>query len=137
MLNITIKKLTESFASAIPGVDGRVAISHLNFVVYIVFHFFGDNKQTSIAGMRRAMIKGVGTNISRGAFWERLAGNRLKNTMELLVETLMRNTIGIALINSNILQLLKISGILLLDSTTHNYLMTLKKNFQEQELKRV
>ena len=55
--------------------------------------------------------------ISRGAFWERLAGNRLKNIMESLVENLMAQSIGAALYASDTLRLLKVTGILLLDSS--------------------
>jgi hypothetical protein len=55
----------------------------------IVFHFLGDAKQSSLASLRRLMMAETNIYISRGAFWERLAGNRLKNIMESLVENLM------------------------------------------------
>jgi hypothetical protein len=79
MLNAKIiENLTESFSSIVPKSDKRVNISHLQFVVFIVFHFLGDAKQSSLAGIRRFIIAETDTYISRGAFWERLAGNRLK-----------------------------------------------------------
>ena len=56
-------------------------------------------------------------SISRGAFWERLAGNRLNKIMRSLVEELMSNTVGIALYDSNILQLLNILEIYIIDSS--------------------
>ncbi len=100
-----------------PKNDKRVNISHLQFVVFIVFHFLGDAKQSSLASLRRLMIAETNINISRGAFWERLAGNRFKKMMESLVEKLMSNTIGSALIACDILRLLKVTGILLIDSS--------------------
>jgi hypothetical protein len=112
-----IENLTESFSSIVPKSDKRVNISHLQFVVFIVFHFLGDTKQSSLAGIRRFMMAETNTYISRGAFWERLAGNRFKKIMESLVEKLMSNTIGLALTASDILCLLKVTGILLIDSS--------------------
>ena len=112
-----IEGLTESFSSVVPKSDKRVGIPHLQFVVFIVFHFLGDAKQSSLAGIRRFMMAETGTYISRGAFWERLAGNRLKKIMESLVEKLMSNSIGAALFTNDILRLLKITGILMLDSS--------------------
>jgi hypothetical protein len=113
-----IENLTESFSSVVPKSDKRVNISHLQFVVFIVFHFLGDAKQSSLASIRRFMIAETNTQMSRGAFWERLAGNRFKKIMESLVEKLMSNTIGLALISSDILRLLKVTGVLLIDSST-------------------
>ena len=51
-----IENLTESFSSVVPKSDKRVNISHLQFVVFIVFHFLGDAKQSSLAGIRRFMM---------------------------------------------------------------------------------
>jgi len=112
-----IETLTESFSSIVPKSDKRVEISHLQFVVFIVFNFFGDTKQFAIDGMRRFMMEATNIHISKGSFWERLAGNRFKKIMESLVEKLMSNSVGKALCDSNILQLLKVSGICLLDSS--------------------
>jgi putative transposase len=105
------------FSSVVPKKDGRVKISHLDFVVYLVFNFFTDNKQNSLEGMRRKIEEKTNILISRGSFWERLASNRLKKIMESLVAQLITNTIGIALENHKILELLKITGILIFDSS--------------------
>lgn len=68
-------------------------------------------------------------SISGGAFWERLAGDRLKNIMQSLVEELMSNTVGKALYDSNILQLLKVSGIYIIDSSIITLCDKAMKNF--------
>jgi len=101
----------------------------LQFVVHIVFNFFTDNKQYSIAGMRRTIKENTGISISRGAFWERLAGNRLKKIMESLVSLLMTRTIGAALATNQILELLKIAGILVFDSSTITLMDIAEKEF--------
>jgi hypothetical protein len=124
-----INKLTELFSSVIPKNDARVNITHLQFVVCFVFNFFTDNKQYSIAGIHRMIESLTGLTISKGAFWERLAGNRLKNIMESLVAALMTNTIGTALATNQMLQLLKISGIFILDSSTVTLKDLAKKHF--------
>lgn len=113
-----IENLTKSFSSVVPKSDKRVNIPHLQFVVFIVFHFLGDAKQSSLAGIRRFMMAETKTYISRGAFWERLAGNRFRKIMESLVAQLMSNTIGLALATSDILHLLKVTGVFLVDSSS-------------------
>jgi len=112
-----IENLTESFSSVVPKSDKRVNISHLQFIVFIVFHFLGDAKQSSLAGLRRFMMAETMIYISRGAFWARLAGGRFKGIMESLVEQLMSKSIGAALFASDILRLLKVDGVLMIDSS--------------------
>lgn len=117
------------FSSVVPQNDGRVKISHLQLAVHFVFNFFTDNKQFSVGGFYRSVKEKTGISISRGAFWERLAGKRFKNIMESLVAALMANTIGAALSTNQILQLLKIAGILILDSSTITLTDLAKKHF--------
>lgn len=112
-----------------PKNDGRVKISNLQIIVHLVFIFSTDNKQSSIAGMLRAIKEKTGISINRGSFWERLAGNHLKNIMESLVAALMTNTIGAALSTTQMLQLLKVDGILILDSSTITLTDLAKKHF--------
>ena len=63
------------------------------------------------------MMAATNISISSGAFWERLAGNRFKKIMLSLVEELISNSIGKPLHDSNILQLLKVTGIYVIDSS--------------------
>lgn len=79
--------------------------------------------------MRRKIEEKTNISISRGSFWERLAGNRLKNIMESLVAKLIANTIGMALTNHKILELLKITGLLIFDSSTITLTDSAGKNF--------
>ena len=81
----------------------------------MVVEFLGDAKQSSLASLRRFIMAETSIYISRGAFWERLAGNRFKKIMESLVEKLMSHSIGAALLASDILRLLKVTGIFLID----------------------
>ncbi|MDQ7091059.1 MAG: hypothetical protein Q9M50_10520 [Methylococcales bacterium] len=74
-----------------------------NLLFSLSLIFLGDAKQCSLAGIRRSIMDSTAISISRGAFWERLAGNRLNKIMRLLVEELMSNTVGTALYDSNIL----------------------------------
>ena len=124
----TIKNLRDSFESVVPKSDGRVVIPHLEFIVTIVFNFIGDKKTSSLDAIRRSMKVITGIHISRGAFWERLAGNRLRKMMESLVERLMSNTIGTALLASDMLNSLNVLGILILDSSTITLTDGAKKN---------
>lgn len=117
------------FSSVVPKKDGRVKIDYLDFVVYLIFGFFTDNKQNSLEGMRRKIEEKTNILISRSSFWERLAGNRLKNIMESLVSKLIANTIGMALINHKILELLKISGLFIFDSSTITLSDSAEKHF--------
>lgn len=114
-----ITKLIKSFSSVIPNkTDNRIKLSCIQLVSYIVFHFLGDNKQSSIEGMRRKIMLETKITISRSAFWDRLAGNRMKIILESLIEQLMANTVGTALIAKDMLKLLNVTGIFLLDSTS-------------------
>lgn len=112
-----------------PTSDRRVKISHLQFVVFVVFHFLGDAKQSSLASLRRFIMAETSIYISRGAFWERLAGNRFKKIMESLVEKLMSHSIGAALLASDILRLLKVTGIFLIDSSSIKLSDEARKHF--------
>jgi putative transposase len=106
-----------------------VGISHLEFIVHLIFNFFTDNKQSSLEGMRRALKAATEKSISKAAFWERLAGERLRKIMESLVAELIKNSIGSALSNHQILELLKISGIYIFDSSTIILKDLAKKHF--------
>lgn len=125
----SINQLIELFLSIIPKNDNRIKIGYPEIVAYLVFNFSTDNKQSSIDGIRRKILAKTGLSISRGAFWERLAGNPLKKILESLVLTLMANTIGVALSTSKTLDLLKIAGIFIVDSSTIILTDSAEKNY--------
>lgn len=125
--NETIKKLTETFKKIIPETDKRMLITPLVYIVSLVFKFLGDSKSSS--GLYQNLLNVSQQHMSRGSFWERLAGDRLRKTMENLVAALMVSSIGAALTTSQILKQLKVIGIFLLDSTTVALPKSAKKDF--------
>lgn len=113
-----ISKLANLFLSKARKKDGRMKASDIEIIAILVFIFAGDNKQDSISGIYRAFIKFASESINRGSFWERLAGNPLRKTLENIVAALIADTIGVAVETTQILSLLKITGIYLLDATS-------------------
>ncbi|MGK5091690.1 hypothetical protein WDW89_06690 [Deltaproteobacteria bacterium TL4] len=113
-----LKQIKQELATIIPAKDGRSPISPLAFVVNLIFCYLGDTKKTSLETIRRQMMGRLKTNISRGAFWERLARNRLKHFLIMVVSTLISKLSGCLMIGSEILPILGISGILLVDSSS-------------------
>jgi siroheme synthase (precorrin-2 oxidase/ferrochelatase) len=50
-----------------------------------VFCYLGDSKTFALEAIRRFMKAALDKEISRSAFWERLAGDRLKNQLRRVV----------------------------------------------------
>jgi siroheme synthase (precorrin-2 oxidase/ferrochelatase) len=61
----------------------------LEFIVCLVFCYLGDSKTFALEAIRRFMKTSLDKEISRSAFWERLAGDRLKNHLRNVVAELM------------------------------------------------
>lgn len=123
----SIKKLTELFKTIIPDADKRMNMSPLQIVVSIVFHFLGNSKSSD--GLYQSLLDITQKYMSRGSFWERLAGNPLRKTMENLVAALMVSTIGVAMTTTQILEQLKVVTIFILDSSTIKLPNSAKKKF--------
>ena len=85
----TLDVLKQCFEQIIPSQDGRTPINPLSFVVCLVFCYLGDSKTFSLEAIRRFMKSQLNTGISRSAFWERLARDRLKNYLGQVVAKLM------------------------------------------------
>ncbi len=49
----TLKQLRQCFKDIIPEVDGRTVIQPLEFVINLIFCYFGDTECTSLEGIRR------------------------------------------------------------------------------------
>ena len=73
-----LETLKQTFEEIVPSVDGRTAINPLAFIVTLVYCYLGDSKTFSLESIRRFMMAALEHTISRSAFWERLAGDRLK-----------------------------------------------------------
>ena len=108
----------QSFIDKVPSNDRRVGLSHLEFVCGLVFCFIGDTKTSSVEAMRRFMISAFETRISKSAFWERLSRPRLKNILHELLAALMAQLPSVTVIGEEILTQLKITSILLIDSSS-------------------
>lgn len=115
---ITLKRLKQSFQRVLPQEDARTQISPLNFVTGIVFCFLSDTKSFGLEAMRRFLISRFEVSISKGAFWERLSGQRLKTMLEEVLAELMTRLSCQAVSDLRGLSQLKVKGIYLLDSST-------------------
>ena len=81
--------LKQCFEKIIPSQDARTAINPLSFVICLVFCYLGDSKTFSLEAIRRFMKSQLNTDISRSAFWERLARDRLQDYLSHVVAELM------------------------------------------------
>lgn len=85
----TLEVLKQAFEKIIPRQDARTTVTPLEFVVCLVFCYLGDSKTFALEAIRRFMKAQLGRHLSRSAFWERLAGDRLKTHLRALVAELM------------------------------------------------
>lgn len=81
--------LKHCFEKIIPSQDARTTINPIEFVVCLVFCYLGDSKTFALEAIRRFMKSQLNREISRSAFWERLARDRLKSYLRQVVAELM------------------------------------------------
>ncbi len=112
-----LNTLKQSFEKVVPKHDGRVKLPHLEFLSGLIFFFLGNTKSFSLESMRRDLISTFVVHLSKGAFWERLAGHRLKKILYDLLEDLMQKLPAQALIVPEILDKLSVSHIRLVDAS--------------------
>lgn len=113
-----LEVLKQCFEKVVPSLDTRTKISPLAFVVSLVFCHLGDSKTFSLEAIRRHMKAQLNQNISRSAFWERLSRDRLKKYLKAVVAELMSQISTFALIRTELLRPLGVSGIWLVDSSS-------------------
>jgi len=106
------------FEQVIPAQDKRTKLFHLEFISGFIFFFLGDTKTFSLEAIRRFMICTFEIRISKGAFWERLSRNRLKNILHDMLAELMKKIPSLAIVGEEILDKLKVTSILLMDSSS-------------------
>jgi len=121
--------LKQTFVHAMPTHDKRTTLSHLNFVSGFVFCFLGDTKTFSLEAIRRFMIGTFEIQISKGAFWERLSRNRLKNILHNILGELIIKTPSLATVGEEVLYALNVFSILLIDSSSISLWDGAKKDF--------
>ena len=115
---IILEILKQTLKNAIPTHDRRTTLPHLEFVCGIIFCFIGDTKTSSIESIRRFMIYTFEVRISKGAFWERLSRKRFKNILQTILADLIKKMPSLTIIGEEILDKLKVSSILLIDSSS-------------------
>ena len=115
---IILEILKQTLKNAIPTHDRRTTLPHLEFVCGIIFCFIGDTKTSSIESIRRFMIYTFEIRISKGAFWERLSRKRFKNILQTILADLIKKMPSLTIIGEEILDKLKVSSILLIDSSS-------------------
>ena len=114
----TLKSLKQSFCQVLSASDGRTSLSPLEFVTGIVFCFLSDTKSFGLESLRRFLMAQHQVSISKGAFWERLAGEALKAQMYAVLAQLMKRLASTAIVGESVAKQLGVSGIYLIDSSS-------------------
>lgn len=127
--NNSLDVLKKSFEKIVPSQDGRTAISPLEFIVCLVYCYLGDSKTFALEAIRRFMKSSLDKQISRSAFWERLAGDRLKNHLRLVVAELMANLTNSITVGHQLLKHLGVTAIWLTDSSSIKLWASAKNHF--------
>ncbi|HJW30779.1 MAG TPA: IS4 family transposase [Saprospiraceae bacterium] len=110
--------LKQCFEKIIPSQDARTAINPLSFVVCLVFCYLGDSNTFSLEAIRRCMKSQLNTDISRSAFWERLARDRLKEYLGPVVAELMVTLTSSVLRGNQLLKSLDVLAIWRVDASS-------------------
>ena len=123
--------IKECFSKVLPNKeDKRTKIQPLDFIVNLVFCYFGDSRTFSLEAIRRAIMYSFEEEYSRGAFWERLSRPRLKEFLKNIVAELMGNLrASVGIIRKEILVSLGVKGIQLIDSSSITLKEGAKKSF--------
>lgn len=116
--NNILNVLKQCFETFIPAEDARTRITPLEFAINLVFCYLGDSKTFSLESIRRSMMGHLNKSIGRGAFWERLSGNRLKRNLQDVITELMARLATSVQVNGTILKRLGVTAIELVDSTS-------------------
>jgi putative transposase len=118
MMGSIFEIMKQAFERVIPAQDGRTDISPLMFLVVLVFSYLGDSKTFSLECIRRTMQSHLNKKISRSAFWERLSRRRLKQHLRAVVAELMKAFSAKTLRCEKLLEQLKVTAILVHDSSS-------------------
>lgn len=127
--NDSLEILKRAFENHVPAPDKRMTITPLEFMVQLIFCYMGDSKTFSLESIRREMMGNLMKKISKTAFWERLEGNRLKKSLEMILAELMTEFSGRLLMGKDILNQLKVDAIWTVDSSTIRLGKKAKANF--------
>ena len=95
----------------------------------MVFCYLGDSKTFALEAIRRFMKAALDKEISRSAFWERLAGDRLKNQLRRVVAELMVTLTSPITRGGQLLKQLGVTDIWLHDSSSITLCASAKERF--------
>lgn len=113
-----IKDISEKF-NLIPNPDSRAKIGTGSIISILVFFFMRDRGNIrTLESLRKLVQESFKTTLSRGGFWERLATNKLRSTIEVFTCSLIQSTVFKLGITKDLLEILKVSSILLIDSSS-------------------
>ena len=124
-----LEVLKQCFEKIVPSQDGRTTINPLEFIVCLVFCYLGDSKTFALEAIRRFMKAALDKDISRSAFWERLAGDRLKNYLRCVVAELMVTLTSPITRGGQLLKQLGVTDIWLHDSSSITLCASAKEHF--------
>jgi hypothetical protein len=124
-----LEVLKQCFEKMVPSQDGRTTINPLEFIVCLVFCYLGDSKTFALEAIRRFMKAALDKEISRSAFWERLAGDRLKNQLRCVVAELMVTLTSPITRGNQLLKQLGVTDIWLHDSSSITLWASAKEHF--------
>jgi hypothetical protein len=127
--NNPLDVLKECLEKVVPSQDGRTTINPLEFIVCLVFCYLGDSKTFALEAIRRFMKASLDKQISRSAFWERLAGDRLKNHLRGVVAELMVTLTSSVTVGHQLLKHLGVTAIWLTDSSSIKLWASAKNHF--------
>jgi len=121
--------LKQSFEKVIPAEDARTTITPLEFAINLVFCYLGDSKTFSLESIRRSMKSHLHKSIGRGAFWERMSGNRLKRNLQDVITELMVRLATSLRVSETILKQLGVTAIEIVDSSSITLLAGAENTF--------
>ena len=124
-----LEVLKQCFEKIVPSQDARTTINPLEFIVCLVFCYLGDSKTFALEAIRRFMKAALDKEISRSAFWERLAGDRLKNYLRHVVAELMVTLTSPITRGGQLLKQLGVTDIWLHDSSSITLCASAKEHF--------
>jgi len=124
-----LEVLKQCFEKIVPSQDARTTINPLEFIVCLVFCYLGDSKTFALEAIRRFMKAALDKEISRSAFWERLAGDRLKNQLRRVVAELMVTLTSPITRGGQLLKQLGVTDIWLHDSSFITLCASAKEHF--------
>jgi hypothetical protein len=104
----------------VPETDSRAEIQPRELISALALSFLRHQGKRSIESLRDGVQSICGKRIARSSFWERLATKRLRTFLETVIAKRMSRLRLAYSICPKLLELLGVSGILLIDSTSNS-----------------